>query len=151
MVTGAAKRVGLWLPPLIYMAVIFHLSAESDPLPQLTEHVWDKFLHTAEYGGLGVLVCRALIGERVAWIRAVLLAIVVSSAYGATDEWHQSFVPRRSSDVRDWLTDNIGATLGAGCYAAICRRRHNSEGSAQTAAPDAGRDEPADCRDIRLL
>jgi VanZ family protein len=122
MPIAAAKRVGLWLPPLIYMAVIFHLSSESDPLPQLTAHVWDKFLHAAEYGGLAVLVCRALIGERVTWIRAVLLAIVISSAYGATDEWHQSFVPSRNSDVRDWLTDNIGAMLGAGGYAAVGRR-----------------------------
>jgi VanZ family protein len=135
MLTGAAKRFGLWLPPLLYMVVIFHFSSESDPLPQLTANVWDKFLHTAEYGGLGVLVCRALIGERVAWLRAILLAIVVSGAYGATDEWHQSFVPRRSSDVRDWLTDNIGATLGAGCYAAaIGRRRHASGESVRSAA-----------------
>jgi VanZ family protein len=105
------------------MMAIYYLSSESDPLPALTAHVWDKFLHAVEYGGLGVLVCRALFGEGVGWIRAVVIAVVVSSAYGATDEWHQAFVELRSSDVRDWLTDNIGATIGAGCYGLIASGR----------------------------
>jgi VanZ family protein len=118
MSTGAGRRVGLWLPPLVYAAVIFYLSSQSAPLPELTEHVWDKFLHTIEYAGLGLLVCRALVGEGIPWVRAAILAVAISSVYGASDEWHQSFVPDRSSDVRDWITDNIGATLGAGCYAA---------------------------------
>jgi VanZ family protein len=116
--TGAGKRIGLWLPPLVYAAAIFYLSSQSAPLPELTEHVWDKLLHTIEYALFGVLVCRALVGEGLQGVRAAILAIAITSAYGASDEWHQSFVPDRSSDVRDWLTDNIGATLGAGCYAA---------------------------------
>ena len=115
---SAGRRLVLWLPPLAYALVIFTLSSQSKPLPELTEHVWDKILHMIEYAGLGVLVCRALVGEGLPWIRATILAIGITSAYGASDEWHQSFVPDRSSDVRDWLTDNIGATLGAGCYAA---------------------------------
>jgi len=117
IVTGAGRRAVLWLPPLVYALVIFSLSSQSAPLPELTGHVWDKFLHTIEYAGLGLLLCRACVGEGLPWVRATILAIAISSAYGASDEWHQSFVPDRSSDVRDWFTDNLGATLGAGCYA----------------------------------
>ena len=30
-------------------------------------------------------------------------------AYGATDEWHQSFVPGRSTELADWIADTAGA------------------------------------------
>lgn len=42
-----------------------------------------------------------------------LLVIALCLAYGATDEWHQSFVPRRSPDVHDLLHDGIGAAIAA--------------------------------------
>jgi VanZ family protein len=126
MLNGAGRRAVFWLPPVLYMATIFYLSSQSDPLPTLTENVWDKALHTVEYAGLGLLVCRALAGEGLGWIRACVLAVIISGAYGATDEWHQAFTPSRSSDIHDWYTDNIGASLGAGTYAAgltLLRRR----------------------------
>ena len=46
--------------------------------------------------------------------KAVLLAIVVAGACGVSDEWHQAFVPLRSSDVLDWVADTVGSILGAG-------------------------------------
>jgi hypothetical protein len=57
------RRLLLWLPPLLYMALIFYLSSQSNPLPSLTTRIWDKGLHTVEYGVLGLLVCRAALGE----------------------------------------------------------------------------------------
>jgi VanZ family protein len=108
------RRVQLWLPPLLYMALIFYLSAQSNPLPALTTRLWDKGLHTVEYGVLGLLVCHAVLGEGLTGVKAVLIAVVVASAYGASDEWHQAYVPLRSSDVRDWVADTTGSILGAG-------------------------------------
>jgi VanZ family protein len=29
--------------------------------------------------------------------------------YGASDEFHQRFVPGRTADVLDWLADSLGA------------------------------------------
>jgi VanZ family protein len=113
------KRPLLWLPPLLYMAVIFHLSSESAPLPELTSHVWDKLLHAIEYGGLALLVCRALAGEGLGWRASVLLAVAFASIYGATDEFHQLFVPGRDSSVVDWTADAFGSTLGALAYAGV--------------------------------
>ena len=43
----------------------------------------------------------------------MLLAIVVASAYGVTDEFHQLFVPGRACDPVDWMVDTAGAALGA--------------------------------------
>ena len=105
------------------MAVIFHFSSQSEPLPALTEHVWDKLLHTIEYTGLAVLLFRALDGEALGrWWSAVLTVMIVS-AYGASDEWHQVFVPMRSADVNDWLTDTLAGAIGAAACVLFQRAR----------------------------
>jgi VanZ family protein len=113
------RRLSLWIPPLVYMAFIFHLSSESNPLPALTARVWDKLLHLIEYGGLAALLCRALWGEGFGWVTAIIGAIVLSSAYGASDEWHQLFTPGRDSDIYDWFADTLGGAAGSGGYRAL--------------------------------
>ncbi len=40
------------------------------------------------------------------------IAILLATLLGATDEWHQSFVPRRAATVSDWFTDCAGAAFG---------------------------------------
>jgi VanZ family protein len=101
---------------MLYMLVIFHLSAESRPIPVITTHVWDKLLHFAEYGGLALLFARALVGEGLGWLATIVAAVMLTSAYGVTDEWHQSFVPLRSSDIHDWFADTLGAIIGTVVY-----------------------------------
>ena len=113
------KRLHLWLPPLLYMALIFHFSSQSNPLPELTSRVWDKALHTLEYFGLALLVCRAFLGHGVARAKSMLAAVVIASLYAMSDEWHQSFVPMRTSDVLDWMADTVGSMLGAGLLPAL--------------------------------
>jgi VanZ family protein len=107
------SRVGLWLPPLAYMALIFYLSSQSNPLPEVTVRVWDKLLHAVEYAVLAALFGRALVGEGQGWVASFAAAALLAAAYGATDEYHQSFVPLRNADVRDWMVDAAGACLGA--------------------------------------
>jgi VanZ family protein len=108
------------------MAVIFHFSSESQPLPMLTEHVWDKVLHAIEYLGLAVLIFRALDGEALGWWQSAVLTVMIVSAYGASDEWHQLFVPMRSADVEDWLTDSLAGAFGAAAYVVFQRARLKS-------------------------
>ena len=117
MAHAAARRGWRWLPPVIYMLLIFCLSSQSDPIPELTARVWDKLLHTGAYAALGLLWCRALRGEGLGWVAAVTVALVATSAYGASDEWHQSFVPLRNSDIHDWFADTFGGAAGAAAYA----------------------------------
>ena len=112
------RRALLWGPPVVYMVMIFGLSAQSNPMPAVTERVWDKLLHTIEYGGLALLFGRALVGEGLSSIAAVIVAILLTSSYAATDEYHQLFVPLRTADIRDWLADTVGATIGAVVYVA---------------------------------
>jgi VanZ family protein len=117
--TEEMRRLRLWAPVIVYMALIFHFSSESQPLPEVTNLIWDKALHFTEYAGLGLLLCRALRGEGMGWLGAAIWALLLASAYGASDEWHQAFVPLRDSDVRDWMADTLGGTLGSGLYALV--------------------------------
>jgi VanZ family protein len=132
MFAVAYRHALLWFPPIIYAALIYNFSSESDPLPALTPHLWDKGLHAIEYTGLGFLVFRALHGERVKWPLAITLAIVGSSAYAGSDEWHQLFVPARSSSVLDWVADTVGTVIGVAVYIRVAaatswrfRQRHS--------------------------
>ena len=119
-------RVSLWAPVVAYMALIFILSSIPSP-PEPPAVVSDKGLHFLLYAGLSSLVVRALAGgwRRPVAFSAVLLAIVVSTAYGASDELHQYFVPPRQMEALDLLADAIGAAIAAcGLYAAdLVRRR----------------------------
>jgi len=112
-------RARLWVPPVVYMLLIFFLSSESNPLPEITTRVWDKLLHAIEYGTLALLFCRAFIGEGYGHLAAIGLAFAFTSAYGASDEWHQLFVPLRTSDLYDWIADSIGGGAGLAAFAAI--------------------------------
>ena len=44
---------------------------------------------------------------------ALILAMVWASLYGASDEFHQSFVPGRHVEIADWLADTLGGGVGA--------------------------------------
>jgi VanZ family protein len=105
------------------MGLIFQLSSQTDPLPAVTEHVWDKALHLGAYAALGLLFCRAFLGEGACWIAAALLAFVATSAYGASDEWHQLFTPGRQSGFDDWLADTLGGAMGIAALALLARAR----------------------------
>ena len=66
-----------------------------------------------EYAGLASIMCFALRASGLSPAGAFVLAAAAASAYGVTDEWHQSFVPNRDGNVGDWLADTAGAAVGA--------------------------------------
>ena len=80
------------------------VNAEASRLP---------LLHTVEYVGLAILIYRALDGDGLEGRWSAIVTVCLVSAYGASDEWHQSFVPLRDSDVYDWLTDTLAGVIGA--------------------------------------
>jgi VanZ family protein len=114
----AARTLSLWGPVVAYMAFIFVVSAQAQP--PLPPQISDKQGHSIGYMGLAITVGRAMAGgiARGISLPAAAGACAIASAYGASDEWHQSFVPGRSSDVHDWYADSLGALFGAGaCWA----------------------------------
>lgn len=81
--------------------------------------------HFCEYLVLGALLMAALRQTRPQTRRVALVAaaIALASAYAVTDEFHQAFVPGRLCDPADWLTDTVGAAVGAGIALAVMRLR----------------------------
>jgi VanZ family protein len=98
--------VRLWLPVLVWAAVIFTLSA----IPDLSTHlgVWDtilrKLAHATEYALLGILLLRAT--------RRADLAFALGVLYAASDEFHQTFVRGRHGTPVDVAIDAVGIAVG---------------------------------------
>jgi hypothetical protein len=135
------KKLRYWLPALLWAGLIFWLSSQSK-LPEIGPAFWqkDKAAHLIFYGVLGAFV---LLGLRrvvspstllragqanshtssLSLPKAVLLAILITSAYGASDEFHQRFVPNRTCDVWDWVADTMGGALAvSACFSYESRR-----------------------------
>ena len=111
MVRGPRAR--LWWPVAGYMAFIFALSSIADT-PALPDGA-DKNLHALLYAGLGLLLVRAFAGglwQPVSLV-SVGLTILVAALYGASDEFHQWFVPPRAVEAADVVADTIGAGVAA--------------------------------------
>ena len=98
---------------LLYCLFIYWLS-DQQSLPSPTwwgVEFQDKINHAGAYFILGLLAWRSFRHLINAPIVLALLSILFCSLYGVSDEWHQSFVEGRSSDVMDWLADTGGAVL----------------------------------------
>jgi VanZ family protein len=94
-----------------WMAAIFvSSSVPASNIPRHWIFSFDKVLHAGIYAVLGVLVARAARGGG---SRLILLGTLVSSLYGATDEFHQRFTEGRNCDPRDWVADTFGGAAGA--------------------------------------
>ncbi len=121
------ERVRRLFGPLAlgWAAFIFWESSQANPFPFLPRGILeqDKLLHVGAYAVLAALVFGALTRHLAATGRAVAAAALVSAAYGATDEWHQSGVPGRDADPWDWAADVTGAIAGATAMALILRRK----------------------------
>ena len=108
-----AALASRFLPPLLLMGVIFFLSAQ----PGLNSGlgIWDlvlrKLAHMIEFGLLWFLWWRAFA------YRAPLPAALVTLAYAASDEFHQTLVPDRTGSPWDWAIDAAG--VGAAGLAVV--------------------------------
>lgn len=88
----------------------------SQPMIENLHEVLRKCCHLAEYSILALLLWRAFSQSPGNWrlwsqlkVRRVIL---IAMLYASTDEFHQAFVPTRTSRVTDVLIDTAGASLG---------------------------------------
>jgi len=112
----------LWLrgPAIAQMVVIFVASSIPD-LQELPGGVSDKTGHAVGYFLLAALVYRAMAGARWAGLSWSVgwRAWLISAAYGASDEFHQRFVPGRTPAVDDWIADASGAAVAILLFATV--------------------------------
>lgn len=102
-----------------WMAVIYYLSSRP-PLPlagvRLGFITLGKLGHLGEYAILAALLALSF---QEAWARlrespltAAMSAMTVATLYGASDEYHQAFVPGRTASAKDVGFDAAGAAAG---------------------------------------
>jgi len=125
-----------WGPVIAWMTVIFVFSTDffsssntssliapllTSLLPSLSSDQIDifhevlrKLGHWSEYFILTVLLARALRAgfPRRGRIAQFTTCIAIATLYAASDEWHQSFVPSRTSTIIDVMIDSFGAICG---------------------------------------
>jgi VanZ family protein len=108
-----ADRTARLLALISWMALISYWSSQGTlPIDQpnvanIFHGLQHRIAHLIAFGLLGVLARWAFGGLP----RASLLAVLVVSAFGATDEWHQSFTPGRRAAIDDWAVDTAAAAL----------------------------------------
>lgn len=95
------------------MVAIALVSHQQD-LPAVPGGPPDWLLHGIEYGILALACAFGAtrgFNPELRTAGAAARAVLISAAYGALDEWHQSFVPGRHPSSLDWLSDLVGALL----------------------------------------
>jgi len=151
--------VKYWLPPLLWVAVIFLASGDlmsaehtSRFLVPFLRWLWPdisagtlahihfcvrKAAHVTEYAILALLVCRAVFrGADFKAARSILFvgAWMICTLVAASDEFRQSFVESRGASAWDVMIDSAGAILGLLLYARFTRR----ETEATLSSPKSG-------------
>ena len=115
--TVCGHVVRLWLPVVLWAALIFAFSSVPDLGTGLGG--WDlvlrKIAHAAEYAVLGALLARALGRPGVAVLAGVL--------YAVSDEVHQVFVAGRHGSPLDVAIDTVGVVAGVLLWERAARTR----------------------------
>jgi len=101
---------------LLYCALIFYLSSQPMlPVPDIFS-MQDKLIHAAAYALMAAFFWQAgrSYGRQkpvVTINQLAVMGVIFSALYGASDEWHQSFVAGRDASFFDFLADLFGALL----------------------------------------
>lgn len=110
----------------VWCAALWTLSSKSDPEDFVGVKIPlnDKVEHGLAYAAGGALAVAAFGASR--RLRPWAAAVLFCTAWGISDEVHQSFVPGRDSSAADAVADFAGASAGAFGVGAWLRRAQSS-------------------------
>jgi VanZ family protein len=107
----SGKRISYTWLALGYAILILIVSSIPDlSPPQLGFRFQDKLYHFLEYAVFSILLFFALFNSPRNFLRKnfLIIAILIGLVFAAIDEIHQSLIPGRSADVKDFLADFLG-------------------------------------------
>lgn len=105
-----------WLWPGLLAISITLVSGTSElAVPQSPLFSSDKLVHFLVFGLVSTAIIRNFPKETKDII-PILIAGILTSLFGMTDEIRQSFTPGRVLDIWDWLADTSGAFIAAIAY-----------------------------------
>jgi VanZ family protein len=119
------KRFLVYRLPAIFWAILLFIfsSIPSNSIPRLVIQAKDLVLHFAVYTVFGVLLSHAVIeGPQRVSKGLALLVMAIGFSYGASDEFHQLFVPGRTCTFSDFLADCTGVLFGLFLYLVVLRK-----------------------------
>src|SRR3989338_6497752 len=110
------KYLKHWLPAILWACFIFYMSSiQGTQLPSIP--LSDKIIHAIVYLVLGFFTARALVrAHNLSLWPVIFTASMLAGIYGMTDEIHQMFVPTRTAEMFDLLSDFAGGFMGAFIY-----------------------------------
>ncbi len=117
------KKARYFIPAILFYLLIFILSSQ-DLNIGLPGHGFDKVAHFFEFALQGFLLSLGFFNA-FSFSPGVksTLAFLTGLFMGLLDEFHQLFVPRRSSDIRDALADAAGIVAGILVYRYLAGRK----------------------------
>jgi VanZ family protein len=108
--TRVPKAV-FWIPALLWGGLTFFLAT----IPRVgssTETAEHKIGHIAVFATLAATVVWALDrGHALRSSKSLAIALLITAAYGASDEWHQKYVPGRSCEFSDVVLDTVAGAV----------------------------------------
>lgn len=131
--SGSKPSGGFFLhvmPALLYAGAILYMgSIPNPPTLHIEFAARDKVMHAFAFVGMQLAVFRAVRWERrgLPMARQLLVAWLLSSAFGASLELWQALLPDRSAEFLDWMADNVGAAAGAGLLWLVYGRTNDSD------------------------
>jgi VanZ family protein len=103
------------MPPVLWALTIFvGSSIPAMDFPDADIFKVDKLIHLIIYLIFACLIYRALGMEGVPALlgrHRLTVTFLIVAVYGASDEFHQYFVPGRSMEFFDWVADASGAIV----------------------------------------
>lgn len=81
-----------------------------------------KNAHAFEYFVLAIIVSGVLAGFKLRGRRAIIYIMFICLFYAVTDEFHQQFVPGRTSLVSDVMIDFAGSLIGIAVFYVVYYR-----------------------------
>lgn len=104
------KAVLRWSAVAAYAAAIFVVSGMEKLPSAASAPGLDKAFHAVVYFIFAGITYRALSPGKSS-TKAAAVAALIAALYGATDEFHQSFVAGRTASFIDWAADAAGGVL----------------------------------------
>lgn len=115
-----SRQAGLLIGEIFVPGFEDWTEEEQAAFAEKVDHPVRKTAHAAEYAVLGLLVAGAYkeggkkggkhVGEKRG--RETFVPWIITTAYAATDEFHQLLVPGRSGQLSDVILDSAGALAG---------------------------------------
>ena len=124
LISGKTLLILSKLPLLMASTGIFYCSSLPQPPFILTSFQWqDKVMHFFAYLAYGICIALAIhVHWRISHKKKLVLMGVIGCVYALSDEFHQSFVPGRTSEFGDIIADWIGVCTAIFLYRQFIKR-----------------------------